>query len=400
MGIYKRSGKKGDRWSIDFYSDGRRRRIGGFKTRGEAQRALEAARTDTRRGLLRLPQKDRSPSFQDFAEEYFQWAKGNKRSWLRDKAALQHLCLFFANKRLSAITARDVEAYKAHRILEGVKKATVDRELSVLRHLYNKAREWKECSESPVSPKMFYREKGQKWHIITEDEQNRLLAACSAYLRSYVLFALYTGFRRGQIISLKWSQVDFDKGRVFLPAAGNKDKRDHDLPLGPTALRVLRSLKAISGGQEHCFPRLPVASFHEHFKKALRNAGLDATIRFHDLRHTFVSRGDEAGWPSEVLRTLAQHASLQTTQKYMHTSEKMQKRALEKLETGGQMVTNGHKSESPKSEAPLDTWVNDDAIRIITASWRNDYHEPVGDCSHPTHVLPGHDGGGRQAIRR
>jgi len=358
MGVYVRKGKRGTTYSIDFYADGVRKRLGGFKTKTEAQKALEAARTDARRGLLNIAAPESSPGFQDFAEEYFAWQKARKRSWERDQVILKHLCLFFGNRPLSQITPRDVEAYKASRLQAGMSKPTVDRELSVLRHLFNTAMEWKQHNENPVLSKAFFREYRKRWHILSADEEARLLEAAPPWLAPFLLFCLYTGFRRGQVLALRWEWVDFHKREVCLPAEVNKDKKDHRLPLGPTAIQVLRSL---SRDSDRCFGYIDESTLHVNFKKALKRAGLSKTIRLHDLRHSFGSRCLATGNSIEVTRRLMQHASLVTTQLYVHSTEEEERKALERLRPSEKIVTNGHKftlMASSLVEKSLRNWHN------------------------------------------
>jgi len=340
MGVYARKGKRATTYSIDFYVNGVRKRVAGFKTRTEAQKALEAVRTDARRGLLNIAAPESSPGFQDFAEEYFQWQRGRKRSWERDQVILKHMVRFFGNRPLSQITPGDVEAYKAARLSNGKAKGTIDRELAVLRHLFNMAIKWKRHNENPVLPETFSHEKNNRWHILTRHEEARLLEAAEPFLKPVLLFALQTGFRRGQVLALKWEYLDLLKKRVFLPAEINKSKKDHTLPLGTTAIRVLRSL---SRDTKYCFGELNPYQVYPAFKRALKAAGLPETIRFHDLRHTFITRLAEAGAPLDRVRRLAQHSSLVITQGYTHSHEDGMRESLELLEPSEKIVTNGHK---------------------------------------------------------
>ena len=107
MGVFKRAGEKGVSWYIDYYADGVRARRGGYKGKREAQRALEAARTDVRRGDLRLMKRTRAATLAEFAREYLDWSRQNKRSWKRDRGIVRHLLRFFGSRRLSEIHTFD-----------------------------------------------------------------------------------------------------------------------------------------------------------------------------------------------------------------------------------------------------------------------------------------------------
>jgi hypothetical protein len=81
-------------------------------------------------------------SFGELSKRYMEYAKGNKRSWLRDQQMLKHLTNFFGSERqLSEVVATDIEGYKLHRRKE-VSGATVNRELALLKHMLNLAIDW------------------------------------------------------------------------------------------------------------------------------------------------------------------------------------------------------------------------------------------------------------------
>jgi len=124
MGIYKVK----DSWYIDFYSDGRRIRKavkGGSKK--DAENALFAVKADILRGEYKFKQ-DHMTRFEDFAKEYLEYAKVNKRSWTRDETSLKWLISHLKDFRLSKITPKHIEDYKKAR-LEKVKPSTINREL-------------------------------------------------------------------------------------------------------------------------------------------------------------------------------------------------------------------------------------------------------------------------------
>jgi integrase len=351
MGVYARKGKRGTTFTIDFTdAAGRRHRIGGFKTKREAQAAYEATVTDVRRGISTFTSKTASPGFQDFAEEFFQWSKSNKRSWERDKISLQHLVRFFVNRQLSAITSKDIESYKTKRLRDGVQKPTVNRELRCLSTLFNKAKKWKRhIGENPVAAEIFFHEDPKKGYVLKPHEEAKLLEAAASPLREFILFGLHTGLRRGQILSLTWNQVDLANARVFLPASGNKDKKDHTLPLSQTAVRVLRSLPREG---QYCF--IGVGNkwqVYSAFKRTLRAAGLPQGIRIHDLRHTFLTRLGERERSTFVVQMLAQHSNVKTTERYVHPSEQAMIQALERMESGAENVTICHKFENEEKVA-------------------------------------------------
>lgn len=132
-----RTYQRGQSWYIDFTHDGRRirKKVGSKK---DAENALAAVKADILRGEFRFT-KDRKILFKDFAKEYLEYAKVNKRSWRRDDVILENnLKPFFGDMLLSKIGPRHIEEYKRMR-LEKVKPGTVNRELTCLKHMFTVA---------------------------------------------------------------------------------------------------------------------------------------------------------------------------------------------------------------------------------------------------------------------
>lgn len=353
MAVYPRRDEKKrvTSWQYHFYQDGKPVRRAGFRSRMEAIAAMEELKTDMRRGVVRPVQHPVGPSgFFDFAKEYLTWQKTRKRSWNRDRVALNHLLEFFGNRPLDAITAGDIEAYKVQRLGAGLTRSTIDRELAVFRHLFSTAVDWERVEKSPVKSKLFYREQNTTcWRILTPDEEERLFAVADERVLPFLKFALYTGLRKNQVLKLEWRHVDLIEERMSLPAEINKSKRPHVLPLGPVALAVLKSIRR-EGPEDYCFPYLSQTTVQRLFQQAVKRAKLSGRIRLHDLRHTFITRLSEAGNPIDRVRRLAQHSNLATTQRYMHTDEDGMREALQKL---APIVTSNHKSEAPEALVPV-----------------------------------------------
>lgn len=137
MAIYRR---KRTRWIS--YHDQNRRRVqesSNSSNRRDAERLHALRRSEVLRGVYRQPVRI---SLEDFAKRYMEYAKTNKRSWLRDQQMLKPLKGFFRAERLLVdITPPDIEGYKLHRRKQ-VSGATVNRELALLKRMFNLAIDW------------------------------------------------------------------------------------------------------------------------------------------------------------------------------------------------------------------------------------------------------------------
>ena len=159
--------------------------------------------------------------------------------------------------------------------------------------------------------------------ILTREEEMRLLEACNdprrVHLRPIVICALDTGMRQGEIFSLRWRDVDLDKGTITVAAFNTKTMRARTISL---TVRLARELEAIAARA----PQQPddlVFGITDNVKRSFdtvrRAAGIE-DVRFHDLRHTAATRLVSAHIPlSEVGRVLG-HTQANTTYRYVNAN--------------------------------------------------------------------------------
>ena len=153
---------------------------------------------------------------------------------------------------------------------------------------------------------------------LTESEAIKLLDKLPAETKPIFEFSLATGIRIGNVLSLRWSQIDRDNLIIKLPKT--KNKKAIQLPLNDWALDILkivpRHIKS-----PYVFCKLNGEHYkdvRQGFKNALKNAGLDTTIRIHDLRHTFATWAASKGTPTSVLKDLLGHSTLAMVSRYSH----------------------------------------------------------------------------------
>ncbi|MBL7132224.1 MAG: tyrosine-type recombinase/integrase [Candidatus Omnitrophica bacterium] len=214
MAVYQR----GNIWYIDYYVSGRRirERIGPNRKLAETilrKRTVEAV--ENRHLDIRKEQKVR---FEDFTDEYVELhLKPNNKSWERSELHnIKRLKRYFAGIYLSEITPLAVEKFKIERRRE-VGPATTNRALSCLRSIFNKAIAWgKFNAANPVKGVKFFKERNTRLRYLEEEEIVRLLQHCRGYLKPIVIIALNTGMRRGEILNLKWHDIDLKRGIIYL----------------------------------------------------------------------------------------------------------------------------------------------------------------------------------------
>jgi len=282
-----------------------------------------AKRADLLRGELDINQKGNPAlTLNDVWLRYLPWAKENKKSWKDDNwYYTKHLVPRFGNKRLDSIAPIDIERMKKELRERGYAPATIKHQIAILRRLFNLARKWdlyegKNPVESVEMPKI----DNQITEFLKDDEIDRLLKVLEEWpckeSSALIKFALFSGFRKGEILRLTWEDVNFEQGMITLREP--KGGRSQTIPISLQALEVLRGLKKTSPyvfvGQED----KQKTNFRGPWYKIRKAAGLPDKFRFHGLRHHFASILVSNGVDLLVVQKLLTHKDSKTTQRYAH----------------------------------------------------------------------------------
>lgn len=258
----------------------------------------------------------------------------NVRSWERAEGHnLKHLEKYFAGRYLHEITPMLIEQFRLER-LKFVSKASVNKNVGCLRAMFNKAIEWGIYSgKNPVQSIKPFKTESQRTRYLDKEEIPRLFKACEPeqWLRDIVEFALNTGMRRGEIFNLKWHDIDFKQGIIYLLRTKNNEKRE--VPISDVVRDVLYRVRK-HPDSPLVFCREDGSMRHDDLKKpfsrALERAGI-GNFRFHDLRHTFASQLAMAGVELFTIKELLGHKSIDMTMRYSHLSCDHKKRAVQAL---------------------------------------------------------------------
>jgi integrase len=322
--------QRGKTWYVDYYYDGRRirKKVGSEK---DAENALAAIKVDILRGEYRF-KKDRKIRYEDFAKEYLDYAKTNKRSWSRDESSLKRLLPHFKDMLLSKITPRHIEEYKKKRLDDKVKTGTINRELASLKHMFTIAEKLgKFDDKNPVKQVEFFQERQYVMKILDREEINRLIDAAAGHLKSILIIAVSTGMRKGEIFNLRWSDIDFIQHYIYI-----KKTKSNIMRKVPMNAVVAATLKNIERKSEFIFPS-SWSKKHKHimevfrlFKVACKKAGI-RDLRFHDLRHTAATLMVTGGVPLVTVSQILGHATIHMTMKYAHPTPEDKRKAVNVL---------------------------------------------------------------------
>ncbi len=331
MGVFQKQGV----WWIDYYVTGKRKREKIGPNKRLAQTVLEKRKVQIAENKYLDKRKERKVRFSEFAGEYYEYSRVNKKSWGRDRTSLNHLTTFFGDKNLNEITPDLIERYKAQRKNSisargtGVSPASINRELACLKNMFTKAIEWGKVIDNPAIKVKLFKEPNGRLRYLETPEIKRLLVSCSPHLKPIVVVALNTGMRKGEILKLKWDHLDFSNELVFVEDTKNGHRRE--IPMNRLLTETLKSAKSRfreSGEYVFCHEDgKPYLNVRKSFETALRRAGIE-DFRFHDLRHTFASRLVMAGVDLATVKELLGHKSLEMTLRYSHLSPEHKRQAV------------------------------------------------------------------------
>ncbi len=339
-------------YSLHYYSpDGTRRRSSVGSDEQYAQRIrvkyddwlMEGK--DPERELERAKQEEQAKSInlRDFYPVFMdRHGRTVSRSMqIRFKVMIDNICRCreLSLVPLPSIKKRLVLDYMQKRIdRDGVCPATVNREASFLRNMLNRAVEWETLDQNPLSGLRMLKESEKREVDITPEEVEELLELLPDALANIAEFAVYTGMRRENILSMRIEDIGTtdigSKGRVTLKLKGGRRKI---FPLGSLAMEVVNRAKG-ARAEGFLFTN-PVTNDRYHsinktYGRAVKKLGLkvfETALRFHDLRHVFSTWLYQEGVPEEVRGLLLGHADNSVTDRYTTYNLQHCASALEKL---------------------------------------------------------------------
>ena len=329
---------RGNSWVCEYRVNGKvkRKTLGkkGIITKTQAREILRKIEQKIRLGQYDMI-NNHIPTLKDFVEMYIQYIRDTlqRRAWYRYQYGLKRLVDIYGNKRLSEINSKDIDDYKSLR-LKDAQPATINRELSALRQLFNLAKRWKRFfGENPVSISRLLPENNQKERILTYEEEEALIKASNPSLRAIILCALHTGMRKSEILTLRWEDVDLENNIITIEHTNTKTKRTRRIPINQTLRAILIEKRLKSGGSDYVFLSEVGKPYKFHdslkgaFERACKKAGIQG-LRFHDLRHTAATRMIEAGASIVAVSRILGHSDIKMTMRYSHPENSL-KEAVE-----------------------------------------------------------------------
>jgi len=330
MGVFQRNGH----WYMDYYTaDGKRVRKKIGPNKSLAMTVLRKRKVEVAENKHLDIKREQNVYFEVFADSYLElYSKLNNRSWRKsDLHNVNTLKRYFAGKMLHEIRPEAIERFKADRLKE-VSVARVNRNLSCLKCMFNRAIDWGKIEQNPMRKVKMLKETNTRLRYLEKEEIAKLLNSCSENLRPIIIVALNTGMRQGEILGLKWEDVDLKRGIIYLLNTKNGDRRE--VPMNKAVSMALEGIERDTESSYMFCDKFskPYINVRSSFFTAMKKSGI-INFRFHDLRHTAASHLVMAGVDLNTVRELLGHKSLGMTLRYAHLSQDHKKRAVAMLST-------------------------------------------------------------------
>ena len=303
MSVYKR-GKKGTYW-VRLWIDGeeirRSARTSDKRTAEKYERELREDVGRIRRGGR--PRRTWNEMMAEFVREHLPGMKQGAR--LRYVGSMKAMAPFFDGKNIDSITRGDINKFvtarrkqltrhftvvNGRRVYRHVSDSTIRRDLACLSSAYERAIGWGWVDQNPIKllDKRNVKDAPPRTRYLTEEEFWRLHDAAADYIKPMLIFAVHTGLRREEQLSLTWDRVNWQRAEVYLP--DTKTGTPRMVPLtafNAVALETLRKLpRHISAPWVFAKPDgSRYLKVQKGIEGAVRRAGLK-DVRWHDLRRT------------------------------------------------------------------------------------------------------------------
>lgn len=254
----------------------------------------------------------------------------------------KHLRPFFGKMLIERVGSSTITEYVSDRQKAGVKSSTINRELALLRRAFNLGR----ISTPPKVARMpqirAFKENNVRKGFFEDSDFRAIRASLPDEIKPIVTFGYFTGCRKGEILALKWHQVDLAEGVVRLDPGTTKNDEGRLIPLVPELIEMLAMRKALRDREypscEWVFFRdgESILDFRGAWKAACATAGLvdengTPTKLFHDLRRTGVRNLVRAGVPERVVMAISGHKTRAIFDRYNIVSEADLRSAAVKL---------------------------------------------------------------------
>ncbi len=326
--------QRGSSWWIVYYVRGKRYREPAGKTEAAAKRRLRARLGEVYSGRFVGPEEERVLVDQLLDALVVHLETKGAASAGSVRSHLKPVRERFGHLRALEVTTAMVEEFARERLADGYARSSVNKQIQPLQQAFNLARKQGRLTRVPYMPKL--KVDNARQGFFEHDEFERVAANLPEPIADIARFGYLTGWRKGEILPLRWEAIDRSAREVRLRTSKNGHGRV--LPLAGDlweiierrwAARRFLGVNSVPAISEHVFhvKGRPIGQFDGTWKRACRLAGCPGKL-FHDLRRTAVRNMVRADVPQSVAMAISGHRTISMFLRYNVTSDEDVLRAV------------------------------------------------------------------------
>lgn len=282
-------------------------------------------------------------TFFEVADSFLGYSEARRKTYENDIQMVDRLKAYFGNRALKTFTADLVEGYLNHRRKVGnqapgknrtgkpLSNSTLNRDLGILKCILNRAVLNGLMEKNPIQRVRAFKEVSRD-RTLSPEEYQAFLSKCNPRVATIVQMAYWTGMRKGEILGLRWEQVDFQHKVITLEAADTKTQEKREVPLTEMLVDLLkRTPKTLGSPYVFTHKGKRMDDIKTAFINARREAGIE-NFRFHDLRHCAVTNLRKAGVNDSVIMSISGHKTYAMFKRYNRIDRKDREDAFKQVE--------------------------------------------------------------------
>ncbi len=356
------SQRKDGRWQAQISLGGGKRRTYYGKTKAEVREKLRVAVNEQKQGKLALSSNQTVKQFlEDWLENFHKSGIGYNSYDIYQSIIKNHVIPAFGYTKLEKLTSRQIDMFYSEKLRNGYAAETVRAMHRMLHKAFGDAVRWKVVSHNVFDDVKAPKAEESEKQILTEQQAKKLLEVARGHkLEAMLTLAVATGMRQGELLGLKWDDIDFEKRIISIRRTAYRvtgkgivvddpktavSKAKIMIPQFVVDALVLHKarqedIKLGSGDKWHenglvfCnhFGKFWAAQHvGKLFKDLLREAKLP-DMRFHDLRHSAATILLGMGIHPKLVQSLLRHSNIAQTMKYSHIIPSMQQDMMNDLD--------------------------------------------------------------------
>ncbi|WP_020585842.1 tyrosine-type recombinase/integrase [Desulfobacter curvatus] len=285
-------------------------------------------------------------TFEELTEWYLELPRLKKLAYYNVlKVYLASFNSVFGHRFVKDLKSVDLENYQIQRKDQGKSDSYIDQEIGAARGMVNKAWDNDKVTGDSLKPfkkinKMLKHGSNARDRVLSIEEFNLLIDALPLHARNIFITGFFTGMRMGEILSLKWDQVNLKLRKIELEADQTKDNEKRLVPIPDTLFEYLVKIpRSLQDNHIFLFRGKPLKSIRASLKKACEATGIPYGrnakngITPHDLRHTFNTYMRKAGAHDTVTMDITGHSTREMFDRYNTVDEQEKEEAVKRMES-------------------------------------------------------------------